>query len=455
MLNSLPNPNQQTQQFKTTLNKLPDFLKTQGLYAIEGVGLSCVPRGDGLYTSKSFISLKPGAADKTLWRSIIGTTPHRLAALDYLPPDTVMAEIGTGDLKQSWKLINTTINTLGSQKTIKSFNENIAQTSNMLGIDIDKLIATAGSETFLALTLGKESSIDIPYAPGQKLTIPPPAILIGLAVTDKTLESTLDKLLESAQLPIQKSTISGTDIKTINLPIPSPVPVAVSFATHKNMFLLGSTPKSVSDAITACENKNGLATSPEFKKAFTSLPMENNELSYVSQRMIDTIADIQTKLINSSLIKNSPENAMIIKRMMKMQGMAPSATVLVSTKTGILSHSVSSFNGRQLIAGSTVAPMGLMAAIAIPSFVKARNTSQKNACINNLRMIDSAKEQAALEYSWKNGHPIEPGSPDEAKVMEYLKNRTIPRCPCGGIYTIGPIGTLPTCSNAEHTLQAY
>ena len=44
-----------------------------------------------------------------------------------------------------------------------------------------------------------------------------------------------------------------------------------------------------------------------------------------------------------------------------------------------------------------VAIIGLLAAIAIPNFVRARTTAQMNACINNLRQIDSAKQQWALE----------------------------------------------------------
>ena len=44
-----------------------------------------------------------------------------------------------------------------------------------------------------------------------------------------------------------------------------------------------------------------------------------------------------------------------------------------------------------------VAIIGLLAAIAIPNFIKARTTSQKNACINNLRQVDGAIQQWALE----------------------------------------------------------
>ena len=44
-----------------------------------------------------------------------------------------------------------------------------------------------------------------------------------------------------------------------------------------------------------------------------------------------------------------------------------------------------------------VAIIGLLAAIAIPNFLKARATSQQNACINNLRQIDAATQEWALE----------------------------------------------------------
>src|SRR5882724_382259 len=53
-----------------------------------------------------------------------------------------------------------------------------------------------------------------------------------------------------------------------------------------------------------------------------------------------------------------------------------------------------------------VAIIGLLAAIAIPNFVKARATSQANACINNLRQIDAAANQWALENKKKTGDTI-------------------------------------------------
>ena len=85
-----------------------------------------------------------------------------------------------------------------------------------------------------------------------------------------------------------------------------------------------------------------------------------------------------------------------------------------------------------------VAIIGLLAAIAIPSFVKARTTSQETGCINNLRQIDSAKEQWAMANNASDTAEV-----TDPQVEAYIKKK--PVCPGGGGYTYGVIGTDPTC----------
>lgn len=92
----------------------------------------------------------------------------------------------------------------------------------------------------------------------------------------------------------------------------------------------------------------------------------------------------------------------------------------------------------------------LMMAIAIPNFVKARDTSMQNACINNLRQIDAAKNEWALENNKTNGTPV-----TVAEIKPFIKldaGGNLPKCPAGGTYTIGPVGTVPTCSVSGHKL---
>ena len=72
-----------------------------------------------------------------------------------------------------------------------------------------------------------------------------------------------------------------------------------------------------------------------------------------------------------------------------------------------------------------VAIIGLLAAIAIPNFVRARTQSQKNACINNLRQIDGAAQQLALENKLAASATV-----TTADLIPYLK--AAPVCPAGG-----------------------
>lgn len=75
---------------------------------------------------------------------------------------------------------------------------------------------------------------------------------------------------------------------------------------------------------------------------------------------------------------------------------------------------------------------------------------QRNACINNLRQIDAAKNQWALEQRKKNGDMV-----TEADITPYIKldaSGNLPKCPAGGKYAIGRVGTTPTCSIPGHLL---
>ena len=88
-----------------------------------------------------------------------------------------------------------------------------------------------------------------------------------------------------------------------------------------------------------------------------------------------------------------------------------------------------------------VAIIGLLAAIAIPNFVRARNKSQANTCINNLRQLDAAKQQWALENKQSDT-----SVPTASDVQVYLKNNLFPHCPSQGTYSLNAANTDPTCT---------
>jgi len=94
--------------------------------------------------------------------------------------------------------------------------------------------------------------------------------------------------------------------------------------------------------------------------------------------------------------------------------------------------------------------IGLMAAIAIPNFVRARTTAQMNMCIDNLRQIDGAKQLWASENKKETTD-----TPTVQDLDAYLKGGlTLLKCPAGGVYTIHAVGENPTCSIPSHRLPS-
>jgi hypothetical protein len=89
----------------------------------------------------------------------------------------------------------------------------------------------------------------------------------------------------------------------------------------------------------------------------------------------------------------------------------------------------------------------MMLAIAIPNFVKARDVSMENACINNLRQIQAAKNEWALEKGKTAGDV-----PTDSDLTPYFQGGKFPVCPDGGTYTIGAVSNTPTCSIPGHVL---
>lgn len=90
-----------------------------------------------------------------------------------------------------------------------------------------------------------------------------------------------------------------------------------------------------------------------------------------------------------------------------------------------------------------VAIIGLLCAIAIPNYVKARANTQANACINNLRQIDGAMQQFAIERGKTVGAVVNyPG--DLTPYIKMNSNGEIPVCPANGVYSVAPVGIDPS-----------
>lgn len=89
-----------------------------------------------------------------------------------------------------------------------------------------------------------------------------------------------------------------------------------------------------------------------------------------------------------------------------------------------------------------VAIIGILIAIAVPSFLRAREISRRNACQENMSKIDGAKQQFAIEANKPANY--DPVWSELVGPSKYI--RKSPVCPAAGTYTIEALNLDPYCS---------
>ena len=101
---------------------------------------------------------------------------------------------------------------------------------------------------------------------------------------------------------------------------------------------------------------------------------------------------------------------------------------------------------------TVVGIVGMLVAIALPNLFKARQQSQQQTCISNLRSLDKAIQQWATETGKT---ATDTYSLTDPTLVEYFKGGSLPACPGGGTYSpAANFGGMPTCSHSDsgHTL---
>ena len=98
--------------------------------------------------------------------------------------------------------------------------------------------------------------------------------------------------------------------------------------------------------------------------------------------------------------------------------------------------------------------IGILLAIAIPNFVAARESARAKSCVGNLKQIDSAKQQSAMDNKLSGTSTatfsIDGTTASTTTLFQLVGTggyvRATPVCPSAGTYTPGTVAALPTCS---------
>ncbi len=99
--------------------------------------------------------------------------------------------------------------------------------------------------------------------------------------------------------------------------------------------------------------------------------------------------------------------------------------------------------------------IGILLAIAIPNFVAARESSRAKACVGNLKQIDSAKQQCAMDKKMSGSSTdtfvIDGLAASDTATAHQLVGptfyiRAIPTCPSAGTYYPATVAVNPYCT---------
>jgi hypothetical protein len=243
---------------------------------------------------------------------------------------------------------------------------------------------------------------------------------------------------------------NGVEMRTVPVPLPLPITLRPTIGQGGGYLFFATSDTLIQEAMAVKGGKPGLKASDEFKKLSAGIPEQGNQFYFMSQRFGQSMMKIQMQALNSNS-QMPPQFKDFMKSLVQPDKAAFSYGVGANTDEGWITVANGNQGSGNVLAASAAAVPAMLAAIAIPNFVKARQTAQQNACINNLRQIQAAKDQWALEKR-KPATAV----PTWEDIQPYLgRGRGTVQCPQGGEYHIGAVGESPTCSVPSHVLPIY
>ena len=446
---SLPDTSgEQREQISKAFDLITALVKDSGIEDVSGLGVSSIATETNFYHSKVFLHHYPSRGTGFLWK-LCGQQPHALAGLDMLPSNTALATFSDLDVPLFWSEIRKQVGQAGIPQAEEFLNKLPDRFEQATGLKWDAVLGSLGGEFGLVITLDDSKMIPVPLPTTQGLEVPEPGLMIVAKVKDDTIFNRLDEMLK--KMSPQLIVVDKPDLKMRTMPVPLPLPIQLrpTVATSGGYLFIATTDGMIQEVLAAKSGqKPGLKSSEEFKHLAKDVLEQGNQFTFVSQRFARTLMQIQRQVLEMNA-KTDPAQKQLLESLLQPDRVAMSYCVSANTDEGWLSVG----NGNQhptkvFLATAVAVPAGMLAAVAIPNFVKAREVSQRNACINNLRQINAAKQQWALE----KGMPAT-AMPSQDDLKPYLGRNRFPVCPQGGHYTVGAVNEQAACSIPGHSLS--
>lgn len=425
-----------------------EVIRSSGLEGITGVGVSGIALEKGFYQTKTFLHRAEGAPAVGGW-NLLGGPAHDQPEINWLPADTVLAHFSDLNVPGVWHGLKN----LAEESGIPEVQESFAQAGEAIamatGIPADELFASLKGRHGIIVTVDESRRVRLPLPDGSgTFEMGAPGLLVCLAMNNDRVFQQVETMLESNPDLIRDER-DGAQLRSMELAVRFPVPVMPTLISMDGYLVIASTDTlahAFLDTMTGI--KPGLGAGDEFKRLTDGLSLEGNSFTFVSEKVGGLVTRFQVMAMESTA-EDDPLPRAILERIYGMQANTSSFSLGKHLDDGWLFLTRSGVHPTRIALMPAVAVGGVMAAIAVPNFVKARETAQRNACINNLRQIDGAREQYWLENNTKEVPTLDALSGPDGAI------RTYPICPAGGTYDVGSSDETPSCSVPGHELDAW
>ncbi|MBX7245078.1 MAG: hypothetical protein K1X53_06245 [Candidatus Sumerlaeaceae bacterium] len=426
---------------------IKSVLKTLGLSEITGFGCSTVDLKSGNQRKTAYLHL----ASRTGIFALAGPEPGKLATVDYVPADADYVLCGNVDPAGVIPLIQKTAQAALGGGGRAMTDGWIAEANKELDVDLEEAFASVGNEMSVYMQVSDSVSSETDESEITKFG----TFVVRVAVKGDTFAKAVQKVISEKIDLTTESAVGKLATWRIDIPGKSMAENHIYIASGNGWYVVTNSLDELKRSEDAGNGKENILTAPELRKLAFGLPDAVNSFTYVSPKYVqygEQQLDVVMEKLGAELGKDlkgaDKVFAPTIRNLLKRYGgLSARLSWRVNDPNGIQCVTV----GTGIASGGTMmvaAGVGIGAAIAVPSILRARENSRGRACQENLSKIDGAKEQYALEFKLSNGaivsfkDLVNPGG--AADGNGYLKKT--PECPAGGTYTIGKIGEKPTCS---------
>jgi hypothetical protein len=408
---NLPAPRDQIDAwYKITRGAVQD----SGLLEIRALGVSSIQLQPELSRIKSILYSGERTNPGLLWRLGGTSAPHPLAALDFLPANTVYTVFSDFDPGALWQYFQHIVDQIPEKATHDQAIAGESIAASVIGMPIPDLLATMDSEYGIVITADDSGKMMIPAAEGKSVEEPKLAAALLIRVKNDKLYDLLTDKIKAAlgqAMPVTSSDANGVRTTTVKIP-DTGMPIQPVIARFGNYLAISTSP----DLVQALARKGAtppplLKDDPGFKEFADRETLVGNSFGYLSRKGASILRDYQMKSMNSTA-GMPPAMQSQIGKIYDLFSQKFEFAIGRLEPDGYATTAYTSYNGGKIIALTAAVPVFVCAAVALPAIESAKERKAEARAKAMSEAAQAAEANAANAASGDEATPTPSPTPE-------------------------------------------